>query len=218
MPNLLDESMVPHWHRSKERFMAILRAYLEPLEGNNKLMENLSDQFDIETASGVQLDMIGKILGVGNTCNRAPDYEYRTLNDDLYRFVLMARILYATWDGTVEGYLAMLESLFPDVPHGIIDNQDCSYELLLNPELSYDKPLHILFTGYEMLPHPVGVLMNISLKFVIEQTLYAYHAVISRMKFELGRDNADPDYYLLHALCDENGAFLMDENDTILTD
>lgn len=218
MPTLFDENLVPHWHRNKSKFMSILRAYLEPLEGSNAVIESMSSYYDIETASGAQLDTIGRLLGVGRTCNRAPDYAYRTLNDDLYRFVLMARVLYATWDGTVAGFVDNLDSLFPDVPHGIVDHQDCTYDVELSPDLSYDKPLHILFTGFELLPHPVGVLMNIALRFTVQQTLHTYHAIIGLTEIALGKDNPNPQPYIDDGLRDENGDFTADENGVIMFD
>lgn len=80
--------------------------------------------FDLDTATGVQLDTIGAVLGRSRTLTYQPSSGSPVLDDTNYRLVLRAKILQNQWDGTVEDALANWTEIFPEALMVIKDNQD----------------------------------------------------------------------------------------------
>jgi hypothetical protein len=88
----------------------------------------LFDQaFDLDTAEGVQLDVIGEIVGIG----RDVDFVLTSggssrLRDDDYRKVIKAKIGKNLWDGQADSLQELWKTLEPNVEIALIDGQDMS--------------------------------------------------------------------------------------------
>ena len=63
------------WYQDKERFKKILSAYEDELLEVEKALFEIMDEYTLDTATGVQLDVIGAIHGEARKSR--PDEEYR---------------------------------------------------------------------------------------------------------------------------------------------
>lgn len=116
-------------------------------------------KFDLDTATGDQLDIIGQWIGItrdvavpitgvffswdGTDVSLGWDAgvwqgatEITQLTDEFYRTLLKAKIAANHWDGTTEGAYAVFAIIFPDNLILIQDNQDMTYNLVIFGDLS----------------------------------------------------------------------------------
>lgn len=131
--------LITPWQSTKARFVATVRANLQPYADAQAVTSTLPLAFDLDFAEGAQLDVVGQWVGLGRTVPAPlpnvfftfgdPDLGFgqgywkgpfdsgeglSVLPDDLYRRLLRAKILSNTWDGTSEGILAILRAYFTD--------------------------------------------------------------------------------------------------------
>jgi len=132
-------ALVPPYHATQPRFMAMLRATFAPFVEAGGVARSLPSHFDLDTAIGVQLDAVGKWIGRARTVPIplagiyfTLDDERRgfdqgvwkgpfdtevgivSLDDEVYRRLLRANILAKRWDGTVPGAQAAFDTFFID--------------------------------------------------------------------------------------------------------
>lgn len=133
------------WQSTKARFVATVRANVQPYADAQAVISTLPMAFDLDYAEGVQLDAVGQWigrsrivptplpntffsfgdpnLGFGSGYWKSPLDPAEGLSllpDDLYRPLLRAKILANAWDGTSEGILAILRAYFTDPATRII--------------------------------------------------------------------------------------------------
>lgn len=133
------------WQSTKAKFVATVRANVQPYADAQAVISTLPMAFDVDYAVGVQLDAVGMwigrsrivpvplpntffsvgiaSLGVGlGYIKGAYDSEtgLSILPDTLYRRLLRAKILANAWDGTPGGILAILRAYFTDISTRII--------------------------------------------------------------------------------------------------
>jgi hypothetical protein len=97
----------------KTKFIKYLKAFLGYVDVNS-LMSSFDDNFDIDTAVGVQLDILGELIGQERTVRFDPsDGSSPMLNDYNYRFLLKGKIIKNLWDGTMESLIKLLDFVFP---------------------------------------------------------------------------------------------------------
>jgi hypothetical protein len=139
-------------HCDKPRFMATIVAVVQPLVDQMNLLASMPDKFDLDTAIGAQLDVIGLWVGASRKILTPlteiyfsfdtdglgfdqgswkgpfdPDTGQTTLDDGTYRLVIRAKIGANRWDGTLESSAAILNSVFGFDTHVFIeDHQDMS--------------------------------------------------------------------------------------------
>lgn len=114
-------------HRAKPKFAAAITALVTPAAAMKELIASLPAAFDLDTAVGVQLDVLGLWLGQSRIVTiplnvyfsfnieglgfnqgiwkgpDSPDNGPFTLPDQIYRRLLKVRAyLQTTWDGSVE--------------------------------------------------------------------------------------------------------------------
>jgi len=130
--------LVTSQHKGKPLFTAWLTALLAPLEDSQNFAQAVRDAFDIDTAVGVQLDIIGQLVGrtravpypltgVYFAYDTGPGYSHgayrgrfdpltglELLHDEKYRAVLKAKVLYNQWDGSIPGAVDGMAAAFPD--------------------------------------------------------------------------------------------------------
>lgn len=156
-------SLITSEHRGQPKFTAWLNSVLGIVRGAKSLVDNLYTYYDIDRATGVQLDSIGQTLGMPRKLPFQPSNNVSAIMDDAnYRIVLKAMIARAHFDGTVPG----LYNLFQTVLSGtglnfvVIDNQDMSLSVIaygVTNSLIKD----VLEQGY-IVPHPEGVRISVS--------------------------------------------------------
>lgn len=167
-------NLVTSQHQGKPKFMAWLSNPLCILDDAVTLVNSFYSYFDIDLAIGVQLDVLGEILGVSRTVTFQPAGYYSlgvigvpysthpspVLADDTYRLVLRAKILQNQWDGTISQIYSLWNTIFPGSLLVIQDNQDMTLNALvigLSTQLQKD----LITNGY-IVPRPEGVLMTFS--------------------------------------------------------
>jgi hypothetical protein len=149
-------------YQNKPKFKAFLQCLVTPLNDAINLAVNLPSFFDIDTAIGAQLDLVGELVGQQRTINFTPtDSSSPVLGDNDYRVLLKATIIKNNWDGTIPSLYASWQSLFPGGLIVIIDNQDMTMDLTISGNFS--SVVHDLIINGYIVPRPAGVLINYSL-------------------------------------------------------
>ena len=116
---------ITNYHATKPKFFAHIDLSTRPLIDVSAAMKGLISAFDIDTAVGVQLDMLGLWIGRSRIVSQPisgvyfsldtdglgfdqgvwqgpydPDSGYTALSDETYRVILKAKIAINNWDGT----------------------------------------------------------------------------------------------------------------------
>lgn len=130
-------ALVPSYHASQPKFMAMLEMVLAPFVAAANVARDLPAHFDIDDAIGVQLDVVGEWVGRSRNVPVPLPGIYFSLDDalrgldqgvwkgpfdtavgitalpdDVYRRLLYANILAKRWDGTVPGAQAAFDAFF----------------------------------------------------------------------------------------------------------
>jgi hypothetical protein len=170
-------------HRNKPRFVATVEMSVSPFAKIQEVLRSLPEEFDIDTATGVQLDTIGIWVGrsryIGtpitgvyfewDNVNTALGWEggiwkdpfdpaegLTTLPDDSYRLLLKAKIAANYWDGTIPGAYAIWENIFTGSYLIIEDLQDMTMAIGVSGMPMSTLDTQLLERGY--LPiKPAGV-------------------------------------------------------------
>lgn len=156
-------------YRLAPHFMAWLEAGLTAMNDAQPTAEELISAFDLDHAKGIQLDILGRILGRARTINFNPESGSAVLDDDTYRMMLRAKIVWNTWDGTITALYDLWGELFPDNQLIIADNQDMTMDVLFVGDFT-DLESEIITNGY-IIPKPEGVRINF---YVIDVTVFSY--------------------------------------------
>ena len=126
-------------HNQRPKYMATVALSVEPYIDGQNIALGYQTLFDLDTAVGVQLDDVGKWVGITRFIEaptnilfsldldeedvgfdegqwQGPHYTSQSritrLDDDMYRLLLRARIVSNYWDGTVEGAYKAWDTLF----------------------------------------------------------------------------------------------------------
>ena len=130
---------IPWAHNDKPKFMAMIAGVLQPFVDAQAVLASLPLLYSLNDAVGVQLDRVGERVGLsrdievpitnvwfsfsdplrgfGRGLWRGPysdATEINSLDDEVYRKLLRAKILANSWDGTVDGAQEALDAFFDD--------------------------------------------------------------------------------------------------------
>ena len=120
-------NLITSEHATKPKYMAWVKVLLRPFVDIINLNDNIKRAFDLDTAVGIQLDILGKILVQDREVSFQPtDGSSPILDDDNYRILLKAKVIKNQWKGTISNFYEFWNVLFKDYPLNIylIDNQD----------------------------------------------------------------------------------------------
>jgi hypothetical protein len=174
-------------HSLRPKFIASLGATIEPLSKAQSILRDLKSLFDLDEATGVQLDTIGLWVGIARRVPVSLDGVYFSWNDEdvsvgwgtgiwrgqfdpleglselddsSYRLLLRAKIAANAWDGTVPGAYEIWEKTFGSGSTVLIqDNQDMSIVVGIANENLNSVSQALLLKG--LLPlKPAGVRIN----------------------------------------------------------
>jgi hypothetical protein len=96
-------------------------------------MISFQQAFDIDTAVGVQLDMLGVNAGVSRTVPFQPTGGISPVMDDAtYRVVIKATLAQYTWDGLIDSLYTIWAELFPGGKLILTDNQNMTATVSLS--------------------------------------------------------------------------------------
>lgn len=117
--------------------------------------------FDLDVAVGVQLDTIGRLVGVKRLLEFVPaGGESPLLDDDTYRFLIKATIIKNTWKGKLEDLYSAWDVLYPETKmFQIQDLQDMTFNVIIAGDFS-SLQKELISKGY-IIPKPEGVRINL---------------------------------------------------------
>ena len=179
----VEQTIISQYQRSQTivRLIKNMNEYIDP----RKDIQGFFDAaFNIETAQGFGLDCLGKIAGVGRTIKIAAPYPMVgfkmasgaeaympmgfagffagnatsnfVMGDDLYRFVVQAKMLSNIIETTAPAINQVLKNLFPDRGECyVIDRYDMSIRYIFKFDLTPVEAAIIALPG--ILPRPAGV-------------------------------------------------------------
>lgn len=166
--------LITSQHKDKPKFIAWLTAHLDIADDAKSLLDALDNYFDIDSAVGTQLDILGEKIGRARVLTFQPtDGSSPVLEDEMYRLILKAKIAQNQWDGTINQIYDLWYSIFDQVYLVLKDNQNMTLDVLILG-LSTDLEKDLVANGY-IIPKPQGVKIN-----------YAYSATEI---FAYGMDN-----------------------------
>lgn len=193
-------NLIPSANRQKPKFIATLTVFAGAMVHIQDLMASMIPLFDLETAVGDQLDIIGEWVGLsrnisipipttgilfewdGSAANgwdigiwQDPEQptEIATLPDDIYRIFIKAKIAANKWNGSLEDMYAVWDSVFTDVSIFVNDKQDMSYDIGFVGAPVDSLTLALIETGYLPLK-PEGVRVDVVYSPVDAGPLFAW--------------------------------------------
>lgn len=177
-------SLITSEHR-KPKFQATVQALSQSFNDLLAMLGAMPTAFDLDAAVGVQLDAVGKWVGI--TRNVAvpitgvyfsldedglgfdvgvwqgpydPDAGLTSLDDPTYRLLIKAKIAANHWDGTLDGSAQILRGIFGDTTSiFIVDNGDMSIDVGVSGAIPSLVFLSLLLGGYIPIK-PEGVRIN----------------------------------------------------------
>lgn len=153
--------LITNYHRGKPLFVDHVDLSTRPLTDTSSALQSLLTAFDIDSAVGVQLDVLGEWIGRTRIVSQPisgvyfsfdtdgigwdqgvwqgpydPDAGFTSLSDDTYRIVLKAKIAINNWDGQNDSLPAILETALDGsgLKMQIVDNQDMTISVWVFPE------------------------------------------------------------------------------------
>lgn len=146
-------------YKNASKLISWLTACLTPLRDAGVTLGQFVNAFDIDAAVGVQLDILGLIVGAGRTVPFQPSNGVSPILDDpTYRIYLKARIGQNQWNGQTASLYSLWARLFPGGVIAIQDNQNMTATIFLAG--SFNSILRDLIVNGYIIPRPEGVLYN----------------------------------------------------------
>lgn len=154
--------LITSQHRTKPNFTAWLSFALAKVYDGLTVANSINSAFDIDNAAGIQLDVIGEILGRSRSLPFQPsDGSAPTLSDSNYQIALKAKISQNQWDGTIPTIYDIWNNLFSDISINIVDNQNMTMDVLIDTNGQIEPVItEMLAAGY-IIPKPAGVGLTI---------------------------------------------------------
>lgn len=155
---------ITNYHASKTLFVQHVDLSTRPLIDINTSVNSLITAFDVDTAVGKQLDIIGEWVGRTRVVSQVisgvyfsldtdilgfeqgiwqgpydPDSGFTSLSDDTYRIILKAKIAINNWNGQNGTLPDILDNTLvgSGVSMQVVDNQDMSISILILPEIEF---------------------------------------------------------------------------------
>ena len=148
-------SLITSEHRDKPKYTSTLSALFTPSDDIFTLGSIFDDYFDLDNATGVQLDIIGEMIGQGRKVSFTNS---GVLDDDGYRILLKTKIIKNYWKGSISDLRLLWNNLFPNNNILIHDNQDMTLQVALSGDFR-DVDKQLILGGY-VVPKPQSVAIN----------------------------------------------------------
>ena len=149
-------ALVTSEYRMATNFLANLTSSIQLFEDVMTCTGLMTEAFDLGSAAGVQLDVLGQIAGVSRTVNFQPsDSVSPVLDDTTYRILIQATIAANQWKGTQSELYPIWQTLFPGGRIVIQDEQNMSCVIILSGV--FTSIVQDLITNGYIVPRPEGV-------------------------------------------------------------
>lgn len=178
------DDLITSEHAKRPRFVAVIDVTVQPSLDQQGVIVALPDDFDLDTATGAQLDVVGEWVGISRYIMTPlvgvyfswgtagvgwgqgywkgqfdPSQGVTSLPDDFYRLLLRATIALNYWDGGLQGAIDALTPLFPDNAVFVQDGQDMTISVSVSGPAP-NAVLASLLTGGYLSLKPDGVRIN----------------------------------------------------------
>lgn len=146
-------------YHDKEKAQAVIKNWVDCMVADGFLLD-LDGAYSPDSAVGVQLDTLGKILGL----------DRNNLSDDEYRTLLNFKIITNNCGVSMKEIDDVLWAFFGKsvICH---NNQDMSLTYIVFPEY---EPLIPLFQSEQLLPAPLGVGVNIVISVDLPDLIFGF--------------------------------------------
>jgi hypothetical protein len=142
---------------SAPKLNALLYVLLKKFDDVSQCLVKMDTALDLDSAAGVQLDMLGAVVGAERTVRFQPSGGVSpVLDDTTYRIYIKAKIAQNSWDGTRGSLYAIWQQLFPGGQIILIDNQNMTVSITLKG--TFTSILKDLITNGYVIPRSQGVL------------------------------------------------------------
>ncbi len=146
-------------YQNSPNYLALVTALLKPISDTSNLLAGLDSAFDVDTAVGAQLDILGSIVGASRTVGFQPsDSISPVLDDDTYRILIKATVARNQWDGKTNSLYPIWQVLFPSGKIVIVDNQNMTVDITLTG--AFTSIIQDLISHGYIVPRAQGVLIN----------------------------------------------------------
>lgn len=153
--------LITSQYQLSPNMMAWVTSILQYLTDASGCAQSYRLNFDINTAVGVQLDILGVIINMPRLVPFQPTGGINPLLDDTtYRTLLLATIAKNQWNGQVDSIYAAWQTLFPGGKIIVVDNQDMTLTVLMSGSFT-SITTDLIVHGF-IVPRPEGVLINYS--------------------------------------------------------
>lgn len=192
-------SLITSEHRLREKFAATVALSTSLQCSLQALAASLPEKFDVDTAIGVQLDAVGRWVGVSRNIDTPlvgvyfswdstvsdgwdagvwqgefdPDSGLTILPDDSYRLLIKAKIAANRWDGSIPGAYEVWTTVFENSYIIIQDNQNMSMIVGIAGE-QLDTVSKALLTGGYIPLKPEGVRVEYYAVSPVDGPLFAW--------------------------------------------
>lgn len=157
-------------YAGQPNFTAWLSDTLQIVDDGMNALIGMPSDFELASAVGAQLDVIGAIVGVNRNVQIALSTGTSILDDTHFRTLIQAKIAQNQWDGTTPAIYALWSSIFPDSQIQIIDNQNMTMQAVVT---GLSDPIYSdLLTAGLIIPKPSGVGLTIVGSSAIAQPEY----------------------------------------------
>lgn len=144
-------------YTNSPKLNALLYRLLRKFDDASKVLVEMDTAFDLGSAIGVQLDMLGATVGAFRTVDFQPSNGISpVLDDTTFRLYIQAKIGWNQWDGTMMSLYPLWQSLFPGGNIIIVDNQDMTADVV--PIGKFTSIVQDLITNGYIVPRAEGVL------------------------------------------------------------
>lgn len=159
MDNSYYLNLIPSEHRLSPNFINWLTFGIQKLQDDNSSALDIINAFDLDTATGKQLDTIGNLIGISRQLDFQPRSDISSVLDDVYyRLLLRARIVWNQWKGTIKELYEAWQVIFPAGNLLIMDNQDMSMDIVVSGNFSVME--RELINNGLIVPKSEGVRIN----------------------------------------------------------
>ena len=124
--------LVTSQYKNSKKFNALLYVLLKKFDDVSQCLVKMDTAFDLDSAVGVQLDMLGTIAGASRTIPFQPSFGVSPVLDDTsYRTLIKAKIAQNQWNGNIDSLFLIWKNLFPRTSIVIADNQNMTATLYI---------------------------------------------------------------------------------------
>jgi hypothetical protein len=144
-------------YANSKKLKALLYVLLKKFDDVSQVMVAMDTALDLDSAVGIQLDMLGVTVGAFRTVDFQPSSGVSPILDDTtYRLYIKAKIAANQWDGTVVSLYPVWRQLFQAGTIVILDGQNMTATITLTG--AFTSIVKDLITHDYIIPRPEGVL------------------------------------------------------------